>query len=369
MKKLIQLIVLIIVSQFAYGQQPTIFTDEYVTQPSTGVFETYYCDGSDKHLWTDSTAGYTSYLWSNGDVTPSITLPTTVFMTNIDTMTLTVGLSSGGTATSTIHLKPTTVTWADLNIIPASISGIAYCPGPMDFSFIGGHSLDSIVIVNTDTFSTPFNSNCNIVNVVMPQPISAFRVMKNGCILPMIEWVSTPFDAQVQPVITQNGSQLTASHIYAQGSSGSNYDFIWYNISGSQVGTGDQYNVTSSGSYYVIFENFNYNGLFELSGQCYGIPGQSCFSVPSDTFNVQLVGIENPDLDNYSIVPNPNEGRFQLKGGNAIAQVEVIDVNGRKVAILNAENGYYDAKALPTGYYWLHWMDENGPQHKAFIKH
>ncbi len=363
----LQLFVFLFISAKAFGQPP-IYTVEYITTLGPGLYETHYCDGDDKFLWTDSTTGYTSYLWSNGDTTPSITIPTTMPVNFADTMTLTVGLPMGGTATSTVYLEPSTLFLYALNLIPASVSGTFYCPGPMDFAFNGTGYLDSLVIINNDTLQAPFSSDCNIVNIVMPQLITATRILKNGCMITMTEWSSSPFNPAVQPTVIQNGNQLNVYHSFAVGSVGTNYNFYWYDLSGTQVGTGDQFSPTISGSYYAVYEQITYNGLWNNNGQCEGFQGASCYSVSTDTTNIQLVGLEDSESNSNAVVPNPNAGVFKLKNASQVEQVELIDLNGKKVASLRNASGGFDVSELPSGFYWLYWEDQNGPQHQSFIK-
>ena len=337
------------------AQQPAIFTVEHISSPAAGIYETAYCDGKVKRLWADSTAGYTSYAWSNGDITPSVSIPTVMNMQQVDTLTLTVGLPGGGTATSEVRLIPSFIIIQFVTLYPANS---AACAGLMDFAY-EDHPLDSFIAFNNGfTAYPPFNSSCQTVSFNLPaSPNPAgVRNLTNGCALDMTPIPFGMFPVQIPPTVTQNGSSFTATHPAQFGPMQSVYH--WRDLTGTDLATGATFMPVLGTTFYCVLENISNQTL--ISGGsigCAALNPVSCFTGPSDTLTYQLIGVADGQIDGGRVFPNPCNERFEIQDmGADVEMITVFDLQGRRVANLPPSPAGFDATALMPGFYSLHWQ-------------
>lgn len=118
----------------------------------------------------------------------------------------------------------------------------------------------------------------------------------------------------------------------------------WYNESGLVSGaTSQDYTPTSVGNYYVIGSNGD------------------CSSVPSNTINIVITGIEKLDFSNtINLYPNPTDGKVTLsiKDENpGIMTIEVLNMKGQSMKIqkmeLSENQTEINLEGLPKGTYFV----------------
>jgi hypothetical protein len=356
MKPLLLLVFTVSVMSQLLAQNPAIYTEEKITAISPGSYETALCEGGIKKLWTDSTAGYTSFLWSNGDITPSISIATPLSIN--DTITLTVGLQMGGTASTIIYLQRSMLLWAHKMMVPASSPA---CPGPLEFS-VEPHLLDSVIsFSNGINFTPSLSVNCNKVayNVSAPPYPSGTRYLTNGCIVPVQAANYTLFDSNLVPTVTLSGNTFTATHPLYFGPP--NQVFDWFDMGGTLVGQGENYNATTAGSFYAQMSFRAFNTLYNHpSLGCDAAGAIFCYTNYSDTLTYPMVGLDEPNPTRATAYPNPTNGTFELSMVPRDESVAVFNMQGMDFGLLKSQTGRFDAQHLPSGLFWLVWLDQNG---------
>ena len=115
-------------------------------------------------------------------------------------------------------------------------------------------------------------------------------------------------------------------------------DYQWINCSNNQSITGEtsiDFTATANGDYAVI------------------ITEDGC-SDTSACITIDIIGIEDIDINNLTLYPNPTvNGNFTVSANTLIKSIELIDMLGRKVQVhsLDLNKGVVDASNLTSGKY------------------
>jgi len=93
------------------------------------------------------------------------------------------------------------------------------------------------------------------------------------------------------------------------------------------------YQSTDGGSTWAAYDG--YDGIFTLYGEC----------------EDEQLAISGNELNSISVYPNPTGGILNVESGKEIKELDIYDLNGRK--LLAAQNKRIDISALPSGNYIL----------------
>lgn len=153
---------------------------------------------------------------------------------------------------------------------------------------------------------------------------------------------------EINSTVTQNGNALEVGQ--------ANATYQWFDCDNSSaIPNADEqtYTATTSGTYQV---EIDYNGCTATS---------SCETI-------QLAGINQMNLNELKVYPNPSNGLFTVEYSNEIEKVEIYTVDGKLVATVAGNNGskvLINASDWNSGNYLL-MITSNGvsiPQ--RFVKH
>jgi hypothetical protein len=241
---------------------------------------TTFCEGNSVTL-TASQAS--SYLWSNGETTQSIT----VLTSGDHSVTITDG--NGCSATS----LPTVVVVNPLPIVTITPNGATtFCEGnsvtltasqASSYLWSNGETTQSITVLTSGDYSVTVTDG-------------------NGCSVASLPTVVVVNPLPPTPTITANDTVLTSS---------SQTGNQWY-LNGNIISgaTSQTYTVTQNGYYTVVVTDSN-----------------GC-SNTSEPYNYTTVGMaELPKNIDISIIPNPNDGQFRIK---------INSYNYKEIRILNS---------------------------------
>lgn len=266
--------------------------------------------------------GGTSWSWSNGPTTQSITV------TSNGTFTVTATDSSGCFSTSV----PTIVTFVN-PVIPTITAG-----GPTSFCQ-GGQVILTSSPAPGYTWN-PGNIHLQTYTVYNSGNYSVTTMDQNGCSGTSLPIAVTVNPAPQVPIITQNGNTLSSSVLTGN---------QWY-LNGVLIpgATNQTYTLTQNGVYTV------------------SVIAAGCGST-SSPFNAVFVGID-PLLQNWNfgIFPNPAQGKFTIRIEGKSAQpihATIVNLLGQKIYETDLElvNGMADTQVDITEHgaavYLLHLSD------------
>ncbi len=151
----------------------------------------------------------------------------------------------------------------------------------------------------------------------------------------------------IDTTIIVSGITLASNEINAQ--------YQWWNCSSNSIVNGASsfnYTPSSNGDYAVIINN---NGCADTSA-CYGI---------------YTVGFNNytSDLNNLEIIPNPNNGFFNIQSNFLTAQFEITNLQGAIVyqGNLSQTDNSIDLQTMPSGMYFLKLFHTNESTTKKIL--
>lgn len=264
-----------------------------------------FCEGGSVTLTSTSA---TSYLWSNGETTQSISA------TEDGDYTVTVYNTQGLSATSvvtTVTVNPApAVTITGDTIICSGESTLLTASGADGYTWTSGPS-------TADYTVSPTSDATYIVSGTL-----------NGCSTSISQLV-TVNALPSTPVIIQNTTVLSST-------SGANYQ--WY-VGGVEINgaTSQDYTPTATGVYSVMITDNN-----------------GC-TASSDDFNYTLVGLTAIEHSNsFMVTPNPSTGKFHITfDAPKINNVKVLNAAGLVIYSSNTLNSEIDLSSHSKGVYFL----------------
>ena len=116
----------------------------------------------------------------------------------------------------------------------------------------------------------------------------------------------------------------------------------------------DQFNPSISGQ-----------GVFQITGLYTDVNGCSGSNSMSITV-VDCASLEDNPLSIIKLVPNPNEGEFQVTGLPINASLKVMDISGKLVSLLYSKSSTEEIRILfvSNGFYFLEIADTLGNKNR-----
>ena len=175
----------------------------------------------------------------------------------------------------------------------------------------------------------------------------SYTVTANGCSKAATASVTVK-PLPLLPTITQRNDTLTCSTV-----GGASYNWYRNNILLTPSTTIPKLKITQSGTYTVEVVGTN-----------------QCTSLRSAGFSASLTGIKNNKTDiQYSIVPNPNFGSFEIRLtsiSNTIYQLKLYNVNGQTIfseemsVKIGQNTRQLNIKGIEKGIYFLSLIGDDG---------
>ncbi len=289
-------------------------------------------------------SGGSSYLWSNGATTPSITVSTP----QIDSVTITdangCSATSSATDVTTVYPSPTPViTPGGATSVCDGDSVVLTSSAATSYNWINGATTQSITVKSTGSYEV----TVTYANGCSPSSLNTLVIIHSN---PLV------------PTIHQIGNSLKSS--YPSGNQ-------WY-LNGNIISgaTGQFYVVTQNGIYTVQYTNSN-----------------GCSST-SASFNFTTIGVGITELtsdNSFSIYPNPVGNQLTVvianraRAGKQSLIIEIYNILGEKApfayvqgdASSQAERSrslIIDVSTLPAGIYFIQMKTEIGIDTKRFVK-
>lgn len=254
---------------------------------------TNICQGDSVML--DASAGFASYLWSNGATTQTITI------FNTETFSVSVAGNNGCSGSSTTPVTVTVSPNPSITISPAGVT--SFCEGDSVFLTSTSAGISTYTWTNGETTQNILVSDSGSYSVTVTDT--------NGCSTTSAVAVIIVNPLQPTPAIIQNNDTLSSS-----AASGNQWYLNGFIITGA---TSQYYAVTENGSYSVI-----------VTDTLFG-----CFAA-SDLINVENVSIEtifnDPSL--LSIFPNPVTNVLNISYSNPNSKsltIKLIDITGQLI--------------------------------------
>lgn len=291
------------------GLDLTICTNYSVAINTNG--NTTFCAGDSVKLTASASA--TSYSWSTGVNTPSVTVKNTGSYSVTATNTVS-GCSATATKSVTVNALPNVQAHAAETVICSGQSDTLKATGALTYTWTNG--------ISNNTAFTPTASAAYAVS----------GTDNNNCINTASVSI-TVNQPPATPSITQNGDVISSSV------SGTSYQ--WFESGNAISGaTAQNYTITAPGDYAVeVFNAFNCSAI---SNTVHAIPNTS-------GINSKAAGAE------IKVYPNPNSGQFMVETESLPAELFIYDMQGKlvKSEILNT-NKLTIRTQLQAGIYILH---------------
>ncbi len=300
---------------------------------NSGLPDTLAICGSSS-LEIAATAGYASYVWSNGGSLPTNTVSTsgTYFLTIQDAYLCSLEDSvQVSVINATLTASSDTLCEGELVMLTAN-------SGPYDFLWSTGDT-DPVIFQNP-LVSTDYT-------VLVDDGIS-------GCYFSISVFVNTvgtgPISGEMEVIAGDSVYLYTV-----EGLEGSSFEWL---VSGGVVDTiiGD--------SLWVIWLNEG-EGFIQLTE----FAANGCTGIPV-TFSIDVLDLEEFDKPLIRIYPNPFASKITLEGLKGQEQIELYNVAGQLVLkrIANAPHLQIDATTLPDGVYFLQVQDSGNSTIHSLIK-
>jgi hypothetical protein len=297
---------------------------------------TSVCNG-DQITLTANGAG--NYVWSQTGtiVNNTLTFTPTANPTIVTVSGNVTGCSATGSANATISIKQKPLVVVSSPIICAGQTAQPIASGATTYTWTGG--LSSIA-----------NPTTTILNSNQTYTVTGTT---NGCSNTAVSNVTVK-PLPTTPTITQRNDTLTCSTI-----GGASYN--WYR-NGTLLTTTNTniLKITLSGSYTVEVVGTN-----------------TCKSVLSTAFNATITGIKNNKLDiQYSIIPNPNNGLFEIKVTSVVSknyQLRLYNVSGQTILTeeINIKSGLnskmINIAGIEKGVYFISLIGDDGVSTQSII--
>jgi hypothetical protein len=259
-----------------------------------------FCQGGNVTL--DAGTGYTTYSWSNGETTQTISV------TSSDSYSVTITIGNGCLASSSI----TTVLVNPLPGAPIITPGgtTTFCEGGSvildagagysTYSWNNGGTSQTIIVTSSNSYAVAITDG-------------------NGCSASSAITAVTVNPLPAQPIITQNGNILTSNY-----TTGNQWHF------NDNILTGDtlqNLTITQVGNYRVTVTDAN--GCTSSS---------ATLIIISTDLRSDFSSVE--ELDALSVYPNPNNGSFTLKFNlpNIPLKITILNLLGEQIYFANTTN-------------------------------
>ncbi len=226
------------------------------------------------------------------------TIPNSVMCDSVITINLTINESSISMLTEMVcdsFVSPSGKVYTSTNLYVDTIPNSVMCDSiiTIDLMVNGGGS-SSITVSSCESYTSPsgkvYTMSGKYSDTVETDP---------GC--DSIITINLTINTAMKPTITQSGNTLTSS-------SASSYQ--WYRngsvISGA---TNQSYEATQNGAYQVEIEDAN-----------------TCIAI-SDSIDVTITGLNIVNKENFTIVPNPNNGKFSVNMSSGLIGAKIIIYN------------------------------------------
>ena len=259
-----------------------------------------FCQGH--FVVLDASSGFTSYLWSNGDTTQTISVA------NSGTFTVSVTAANGCTGTSSTPVSVTVYANPLAVINPVGVT--TFCEG--DSALL---STSSIGVVS---YLWSNGGNSQSISVSDSGSYTVTIVDTNGCSATSAATIVTIHPLPPTPSITEYNDTLVSS------SSTGNQ---WYLNTDTLI-----YGATSN--FYIPSQNGNYTVTVTDSSGC---------SATSAEFNYSTSGIETMPVSvepqpEITIYPNPNDGKFTVESLKwKVTDITIYNMIGEKIYSLKKE--------------------------------
>lgn len=385
------------------GTATSVVTASLNTAPTVSVNSATICAGASATLTATGTS--TSYSWTTAETTASIVVTPT-------TNTSYTVTGSNGTcsvdAIATINVDAAPTVSVNSATICASNSATLTASGTStSFAWSTGENTASIVVTPTTspvTFSVTGSNGCSI------NATAVATVVVNA--LPSITVNSATICAGSSATLTASGAvsyswnvgQSTTSIIVTPTTSSASYTVTGTDanncsnkaISTVVVNAAPNVSLTLNPDLHCVTINtvtlvggFPSGGNYSGTGVTGGVfspatvgvgtytitysytDGNSCNAVVTDVMTVDAcTGIQTLNADVVSIYPNPSNGLVMVKTPVLNAQVNVFDINGKKVFTQTTSSfeTSLDLSHLANGVYQLNIVSENSSfNHKVMI--
>lgn len=289
----------------------------------------FACQGNSVLL--DAGTGFSTYLWSNGETTHSVSVSTEAdYSVTVTNATGCSGVSN--TATLTLNPNP---------VFNPSTSPSSICLGDTSTGSTNGDSTwnyvwnpgaisgsNALLIPNTTTIYTCVATNAN------------------GCTSSNQSTV-TVLPLPATPVISQTGGTLNCNSTGA-------VSFQWF-LNGGMI------NGATFSSYNAGQQVGNYTVDIADSNGCHN---------QSSVFNYLGDGISILDNSQISIFPNPFTDNLMLQNMNGENEISLINITGEKVIteFSKEKKMLLNLQAIPTGFYLLQVKSEKEIIQKVVVK-
>ncbi len=169
-----------------------------------------------------------------------------------------------------------------------------------------------------------------------------------GCTYQSFSIWSTVVNTPSLPTLSQGNDTLYAS--------GNGPSYQWFDANQNAIAgaTNSYYVPTASGNYYC-----------EVFDPGFGL---NCSSGLAGPINFTLVGHENTLETDISIYPNPTQDQIKILSREEILSVQVFDLTGREVLILENQSGNVNLASLNQGRYWLKINTASGMKSISVVK-
>ena len=310
---------------FSVGTLSAVTANAIATTVCAGASVTLTGGGADTYVWTGGVTNGVGFNPPTGITTYTVT----------GTVTLT-----GCTSTATI-----TITVNPLPVEAGAISGTTLvCQGENSLTYTVPPITNATSYIWTLPTGATGTSITNSITVNYGASAVSGNIIVKG-INSCGDGVSTSLPITVNikpntPIISQTGNILNSN-----ASSGNQ----WYNQNGLIVNAVSQnYNLVSDGNYYVIVTNSN-----------------GCSSNPSNILNAIVLGVNNYELDNLILYPNPIIKILHIEIEKEFTGT-IYDITGKTLINVNSKD--IDVSSLSPGIYLLDIISENKHYTKKLIK-
>lgn len=319
----------------ACGTATSVVTASVNVAPIVTVNSTSVCAGTPAML-TASSSATLSYLWNTADATASIVVTPTVSVSYTVTGTDGNNCSNSAIATVTVNALPIINVNSESICAGNSATLTATSTSTLTYTWNTGDAAPSIVVTPT---TSPINYSVAGVDV-------------NNCSNFAVATVTVNATPSVSLSLTPNLQCVTVNSVALSGGSPANGIY-----SGTAV-TGDDFSPSTAGvGTYTIMYTY--------------IDANNCMAVASDVMTVDAcTGMKTINADLFTIYPNPSTGLVILKTPALTAQVNVFDINGKKVFAQTTASfeTQVDLSNLANGIYQLNIVSDNQSfNHKIMI--